>query len=193
MKFMQRQQERETRAKLEQEKIRVVTEAHWVIERKGVELPKLKLRVEYEPSYLQMYSTQSSTIGRTSYQKFNKDIERSASETKKAQRLERELKRERHDELSDEKMAELLGADSPGMLADSVPAAKKLKTANSSNRREQSNRRQPQKGSKGGEQSQGQSSKGSTSKESGSPLTIHDQDSPSSSKSEEPKFMKPKE
>lgn len=37
---MQRQQEQETRKKLEQEQVRVVTEAHWVLDRKGEEAPK---------------------------------------------------------------------------------------------------------------------------------------------------------
>ncbi|KAF9969353.1 Ca(2+)-dependent cysteine protease [Actinomortierella ambigua] len=187
--FMQRQQERETRAKLEQEKIRVVTEAHWVIDRKGVDLPKPKFRVEYEPSYLQMYSTQSSTVGRTSFQKFNTDIERAASESKKAQRLERELKRERHDELDDAEMAKVLGTDSADSLGGPVPASKKVKT--SSNRRDQSNRRPLMKGNKSGKDQQRQQKEGS-SPAGASPLTINDNTALSSTP-EEPKFMKPKE
>ncbi|KAG0002209.1 M-phase phosphoprotein 6 [Entomortierella chlamydospora] len=123
MKFMQRQQERETREKLEKEQVRVITEAHWVLDHKGVELPKPKFQVEYEPSFLQMDSAERSSVGRVSFQKFNEDIEKIASNSAGKQQLERELKRERQGEIGDDEMAEELG----GALK-----AKKTKTSSGS-------------------------------------------------------------
>jgi hypothetical protein len=37
---MQRQLEKENREKLEQEQVRVITEAHWVLDQKSIDLPK---------------------------------------------------------------------------------------------------------------------------------------------------------
>ncbi|KAF9202229.1 hypothetical protein BGZ49_007588 [Haplosporangium sp. Z 27] len=123
MKFMQRQQEKETREKLEKEQVRVVTEAHWVLDHKGVELPKPKFQVEYEPSFLQMDSAERSSVGRVSFQKFNENVEKIASKTVQEQQLDRELKRELQGEIGDDEMAEELGRSNK---------AKKVKTSNES-------------------------------------------------------------
>ncbi|KAI1318580.1 M-phase phosphoprotein 6 [Mortierella claussenii] len=122
MKFMQRQQERETREKLEQEQVRVITEAHWVLENKGVELPKPKFKIEYEPSFLQMDAAERSNIGRVSFQKFNENVEKSATKASGEQQLDRELKRERQGEIDDDEMANKLNGGS----------TKKLKTKSGS-------------------------------------------------------------
>ncbi|KAK3816064.1 MAG: hypothetical protein J3Q66DRAFT_191964 [Benniella sp.] len=109
MKFMQRQLEKENREKLEQEQVRVITEAHWVLDQKGIDLPKPKFQVEYEPSFLQMESHEQSNVGRVSFQKFNDAVEKSATQKDKDQQLERELKRQQEGEIDDDKMAESYG------------------------------------------------------------------------------------
>ncbi|KAF9356000.1 M-phase phosphoprotein 6 [Mortierella sp. NVP85] len=109
MKFMQRQLEKENREKLEQEQVRVITEAHWVLDQKSIDLPKPKFQVEYEPSFLQMESHERSNVGRVSFQQFNDAVEKSATQKDKDQQLERELKRQREGEIDDDKMAESYG------------------------------------------------------------------------------------
>ncbi|KAF9429909.1 M-phase phosphoprotein 6 [Podila epigama] len=126
MKFMQRQQEQETRQKLEKEQIRVVTEAHWVLDNATIDLPKPKFQVEYEPSFLQMDAVERSSVGRVSFQKFNQVVEKSAAETAGKQQLDRELKRERQEEVGDEEMAKELAQSN---------MAKKVKTKRTTNRR----------------------------------------------------------
>ncbi|KAI8346660.1 hypothetical protein B0O80DRAFT_226185 [Mortierella sp. GBAus27b] len=108
MKFMQRQLEKETREKLEQDQVRVITEAHWVLDQESVDLPK-PFQVEYEPSFLQMDADEQSSIGRVSFQQFNSGVETSAAQQDKDQQLEREIKREREGEIDDDDMAQNLG------------------------------------------------------------------------------------
>ncbi|KAG0334595.1 hypothetical protein BG000_008202 [Podila horticola] len=134
MKFMQRQQEQETRQQLEKEQIRVVTEAHWVLDNAGVDLPKPKFQVEYEPSFLQMDAADRSNVGRVSFQKFNENVEKSASASAGKQQLDRELKREKASEIDDDEMAEELALSNK---------AKKAKTATSSKPKPTTNRRAP--------------------------------------------------
>ncbi|KAG0263895.1 M-phase phosphoprotein 6 [Mortierella polycephala] len=135
MKFMQRLEERKLREKLEQEQVRVVTEAHWVLDHKGVELPKPKFQVEYEPSYLQMDAAERSSIGRVSFQKFNEPVEKTASTKAGEQQLDRELKRERQGAVEDEELAEKMGHSNK---------AKKAKTSqNSASKPPKTNRRVP--------------------------------------------------
>ncbi|KAF9283968.1 hypothetical protein BGZ68_004969 [Mortierella alpina] len=133
MKFMQREQEQETRQKLEKEQVRVVTEAHWVLDQKAVDLPKPKFQVEYEPSFLQMNATERTSVGRVSFQKFNTEVETTATKSAGDQQLDRELKRERASEIGDDELAEGLGHSNN---------AKKTKTA-STNKKPTTNRRAP--------------------------------------------------
>ncbi|KAK3847315.1 MAG: hypothetical protein J3R72DRAFT_189832 [Linnemannia gamsii] len=145
MKFMQRQQEQETRDRLVSEQNRIVTEAHWVIDQATVDLPKPKFQVAYEPSFLQMNATERSSVGRMSFQKFNSVVEKSAAQAAGEQQLDRELKRQRQSEISDDEMAKEMGRSNK---------AKKAKEAKSSNggassKRPASNRRAPPKPSGG--------------------------------------------
>ncbi|KAG0323989.1 M-phase phosphoprotein 6 [Dissophora globulifera] len=147
MKFMQRQQERETREKLELEQVRVVTEAHWVLDKKAIDLPKPKLQVEYEPSYLQMDASERSSLGRVSFQKFNGDVEKAASKSVSDQQLDRELKRQREGEIGDDDMAEELGrglkAKKVKSSASSTPSGDSTpKKSSKSNRRAPSSQKQ---------------------------------------------------
>ncbi|KAF8946014.1 M-phase phosphoprotein 6 [Haplosporangium gracile] len=143
MKFMQRQQEQETRDKLVKEQKRIVTEAHWVIDQAAVDLPKSKFQVDYEPSFLQMNATERSSVGRMSFQKFNSAVEKSASQAAGEQQLERELKRQRQSEISDDEMAKEMGRSNK---------AKKTKEAakSSQSKKPTTNRRAPPKPSGGG-------------------------------------------
>ncbi|KAF9897372.1 hypothetical protein BX616_005720, partial [Lobosporangium transversale] len=148
--------EKETREKLEQEQVRVITEAHWVLENK-IELPKPKFQVEYESSFLQMESTERSSIGRVSFQNFNEEVERSALKKSREQRLDRELKRERHNEIDDVDMANQLGNK-----------AKKLKTSTSpsTSKKPISNRRAPpQSNNQGSQKMNGGNSSGNGTSE----------------------------
>ncbi|KAF9108802.1 M-phase phosphoprotein 6 [Mortierella sp. AM989] len=138
MKFMQRQQEKETREKLEKEQVRVITEAHWVLDHKGIELPKPKFQVEYEPSFLQMDCVERSSVGRVSFQKFNENVEKSASKTAGEQQLDRELKREREGEIADDEMAEELSRAKKAKKAKSSSGS-----SNSTSKKPTSNRRAP--------------------------------------------------
>ncbi|KAG0280449.1 M-phase phosphoprotein 6 [Linnemannia exigua] len=145
MKFMQRQQEQETRDRLVSEQNRIVTEAHWVIDQANVDLPKPKFQVAYEPSFLQMNATERSSVGRMSFQKFNSVVEKSAAQAAGEQQLDRELKRQRQSEISDDEMAKEMGRSNK---------AKKAKEAKSSNgggqsKKPTSNRRAPPKPSGG--------------------------------------------
>ncbi|KAF9931560.1 M-phase phosphoprotein 6 [Linnemannia zychae] len=149
MKFMQRQQERETREKLVEEQKRIVTEAHWVIDQTNIDLPKPKFQVDYEPSFLQMNSIERSNVGRRSFQKFNSVVEKSAAQAAGEQQLERELKRQRQSEISDDEMAKEMSRSNK---------AKKAKESMKSNNDAQSkkpfsNRRAPPKSSNTGDRS----------------------------------------
>ncbi|KAF9310918.1 hypothetical protein BG003_007953 [Podila horticola] len=130
MKFMQRQQEQETRQQLEKEQIRVVTEAHWVLDNAGVDLPKPKFQVEYEPSFLQMDAADRSNVGRVSFQKFNENVEKSASASAGKQQLDRELKREKAGEIDDDEMAEELALSNKAKKAKTAPSSKPKPTTN---------------------------------------------------------------
>ncbi|KAF9964280.1 hypothetical protein BGZ70_006682 [Mortierella alpina] len=153
MKFMQREQEQETRQKLEKEQSRVVTEAHWVLDQKAVDLPKPKFKVEYEPSFLQMNATERTSVGRVSFQKFNTEIETTASKSASAQQLDRELKRERASEIGEEELADGLGHSN---------GAKRSKTASASKKPTTNRRAPPQKSNNSGP-SNDDKSNGSTS------------------------------
>ncbi|KAG0365032.1 hypothetical protein BC939DRAFT_501437 [Gamsiella multidivaricata] len=159
MKFMQRQQERETREKLEQEQVRVISEAHWVIDQKAFDLPKPKFQVEYEPSFLQMDAAERSSVGRVSFQKFNQNVEKTAQKATGEQQLERELKRERQAEIGDDEMAEELGrgqkpkkakssSSSPMPSGNRISAPKEHKT----NRRAPPPKKSSQPGTPNGQQ-----------------------------------------
>ncbi|KAF9434586.1 hypothetical protein BGZ76_007757, partial [Entomortierella beljakovae] len=141
--FMQRQQERETREKLEQEQVRVITEAHWVIDQKNVELPKPKFQVEYEPSYLQMDVAERSSVGRKSFQKFNENVEKTATKQAGEQQLDRELKRQRNEEISDNEMAGELGRSYKAKKEKTSPEG----NANSSKKTSSNRRIMPPKNS----------------------------------------------
>ncbi|GJJ68988.1 M-phase phosphoprotein 6, animal type [Entomortierella parvispora] len=142
MKFMQRQQEQETRKKLEQEQVRVVTEAHWVLDRKGEEAPKPKFQVEIEPSFLQMDSVERSSVGRVSFQKFNENVEKTATKVVGQQQLDRELKRERQMEVGDEEMAKELALSNKAKKAKtSLNSISGGGSGNSGEKKKFSNRR----------------------------------------------------
>ncbi|KAG9326054.1 hypothetical protein KVV02_000765 [Mortierella alpina] len=141
MKFMQREQEQETRQKLEREQVRVVTEAHWVLDQKALDLPKPKFQVEYEPSFLQMDAIERTSVGRVSFQKFNTEIETTASKSASDQQLDRELKRERANEIGDDELADGLGHSN---------SAKKTKTASASKKPTTNRRVPPQKTNRSG-------------------------------------------
>ncbi|KAG0197453.1 hypothetical protein BGX28_009061 [Mortierella sp. GBA30] len=146
MKFMQREQEQETRQKLEKEQVRVVTEAHWVLDQKVVDLPKPKFQVEYEPSFLQMNATERTSVGRVSFQKFNTDVETKASKSASDQQLDRELKREHAGEIGDDELAEGLGHSNKAKKAKITSISNRgsgNNNNNSGNRKPTTNRRAP--------------------------------------------------
>ncbi|KAG0283069.1 M-phase phosphoprotein 6 [Linnemannia gamsii] len=147
MKFMQRQQEQETRDKLVKEQNRIVTEAHWVIDQAAVDLPKPKFQVDYEPSFLQMNATERSSVGRMSFQKFNSVVEKSASQAAGDQQLERELKRQRQSEISDDEMANEMGRSNKAKKTKEV--ARKSSNGGQS-KKPTTNRRAPPKPSGSG-------------------------------------------
>ncbi|KAF9126399.1 M-phase phosphoprotein 6 [Mortierella sp. 14UC] len=147
MKFMQRQQEQETRDRLVSEQNRIVTEAHWVIDQANVDFPKPKFQVAYEPSFLQMNATERSSVGRMSFQKFNSVVEKSAAQAAGEQQLDRELKRQRQSEISDDEMAREMAR------SNKAKKAKETKSSNGgegSSKKPTSNRRAPPKPSNGG-------------------------------------------
>ncbi|KAF9103568.1 hypothetical protein BGX29_003182 [Mortierella sp. GBA35] len=109
MKFMQRQQEQETRDKLVKEQNRIVTEAHWVIDQAAVDLPK-------------PYKSASQSAGE--------------------QQLERELKRQRQSEISDDEMAREMGRSSK---AKKTKDATKLSNGGGQSKKPTTNRRAPPK------------------------------------------------
>jgi len=78
LRFMQRQQERALRQRLEREQIKALAQSEWVLEYDALEIGKPKFHVEYEPSYLPF--TDLTAKGRRSYQKFNGDVESLAKE-----------------------------------------------------------------------------------------------------------------
>ncbi|CAO3571902.1 unnamed protein product [Mortierella alpina] len=145
--------EQATRQKLENEQCRVVTEAHWVLDQTVVDLPKPKFKVEYEPSFLQMNATERTSVGRVSFQKFNTEVETTASKTASAQQLDRELKRERASEIGDDELADGLGHSN---------SAKKTKTASATKKPTTNRRAPPQKSNQTGP-SHDDTSNGSTS------------------------------
>ncbi|GAB5590472.1 atp4 subunit B of the stator stalk of mitochondrial F1F0 ATP synthase [Umbelopsis nana] len=102
MKFMQRSAESERREELEQVQRKELSTSEWRLEYKGEKLQKPKIRVQYEPSYLGF--TDTTTLGRKSYQKFNEDLERAEEDQTSEQRLSRETEKEDANTISDKDM-----------------------------------------------------------------------------------------
>ncbi|KAL1925652.1 uncharacterized protein VTP21DRAFT_535 [Calcarisporiella thermophila] len=128
MKFMQRQQERELREKLEKEQRKAISEAHWVLEYEAGEIEKPKVRVEYEPSYLSCTTT--NVVGRKSFNNFNKEIEKIATDSLKEQRSARESEAEKLLTVDDKTYArrmDKMGGISNGTLRVSSPHKRQLK------------------------------------------------------------------
>ncbi|ORX90676.1 hypothetical protein K493DRAFT_304701 [Basidiobolus meristosporus CBS 931.73] len=114
MKFMQRQQERELRDRLEEAEQKALAQSHWKVEYQDSSIEKPKLQVEYEPSYLSFNMT--GLVGRKSYQSFNEDIEKVAVDSEKKQRQARELAVEKSTNMDDAELAQRMTSvtDSPG-------------------------------------------------------------------------------
>ncbi|ORZ22228.1 hypothetical protein BCR42DRAFT_405755 [Absidia repens] len=98
MKFMQRSIEKEQQEQIEKERKRIISEAEWKIDYESTEVQKPKIRVEYQPSFLSF--TDTTHVGRQSFQKFNKNIENPNEEAE--QRLKREESKEKEQMVSDE-------------------------------------------------------------------------------------------
>ncbi|KAI8575326.1 hypothetical protein K450DRAFT_262236 [Umbelopsis ramanniana AG] len=102
MKFMQRSAESERREELEQVQKKELSTSEWRLEYKGEKLQKPKIRVQYEPSFLGF--TDTTTLGRKSYKKFNTDLETTEEDQVSEQRLARETAEEKANEISDKDM-----------------------------------------------------------------------------------------
>ncbi|KAJ3090978.1 hypothetical protein HK102_002053 [Quaeritorhiza haematococci] len=88
MKFMQRKQQLDLRAQMEEEQRRAELEAQWVMEFDDLdEFPVLTNKVQEESSYLPF--TDIMVIGRKSYQSFNKRIQDLAKEQERIAKLQK--------------------------------------------------------------------------------------------------------
>ncbi|OZJ04749.1 hypothetical protein BZG36_01794 [Bifiguratus adelaidae] len=126
MKFMQRAQELELRQKLEQEREKQISEAHWVVEYE-TDQPPPQYHVEYEDSFLNL--AVKAAPGRRSFQNFNTDIERTESDLAKEARIAREDAAEQHHQLSEREMTDRLNSISRLSQTPQVKDKTKKRTA----------------------------------------------------------------
>ncbi|KAM3583275.1 hypothetical protein VKS41_004191 [Umbelopsis sp. WA50703] len=100
---MQRSAESERREELEQVQRKELSTSEWRLDFKDEKLKKPKIRVQYELSFLGF--TDTTTLGRKSYQNFNEKLEKNEEEQTTEQRLTREMEKEEANAISDKDMS----------------------------------------------------------------------------------------
>ncbi|KAI8617741.1 hypothetical protein BC830DRAFT_1054126, partial [Chytriomyces sp. MP71] len=105
MKFMQRSAQAEIRSKLEEEKAKSVSEAHWVLGDGKDEASSSRPAVKFvlESSYLEF--TETPIVGRKLFKSFNKEIEALSQTQAAEQRLARSEQIDKRKSISDKDMA----------------------------------------------------------------------------------------
>ncbi|KAJ3037034.1 M-phase phosphoprotein 6 [Rhizophlyctis rosea] len=104
MKFMSRTHEASRREELEKEKQKKLSEAQWVLD--SIDRTELKSATQFEQDTSFTSFLPTTSYGRKSYQSFNKEIDKIASEMEKAERVARQVDNEERETVSDREMTE---------------------------------------------------------------------------------------
>ncbi|CAO3672981.1 unnamed protein product [Umbelopsis vinacea] len=137
MKFMQRSVESDRREELEEVQRKELSTSEWRLEYKGEKLQKPKIRVQYEPSFLGF--TDTTTLGRKSYQKFNEELERKEEDDTAEQRLARETEKEEANAISDKDMGSRYSKSLPRTISNDQKRKQTDASAGSATKRGKSN------------------------------------------------------